>query len=205
MSKLERTEKPLSPDTEDKNLIKPIVSWGALTVAYGFALYAFRNYEVLSLIYHVGLLMLSIYYARGSNGLSLRIGNFRYGVLACIGFFGYMILHLLIWGMPKFAFAMDLATFSTLLFSPVTEELFWRGLVMQRMLKYPQFDVLVGSVVNGGLFAAMHLPRILLFNEGAITLLAIFMSGIIFAIIYYLGKSVYYSTIAHILQNIFAS
>ena len=205
MSELERTDKTLSPDAEDKNLSKPLASWAALTVAYGLAIYAFNDYEVPSLIYHAGLLVLTLYFARGINGLSLRIGNFRYGVLVCVGFFGGMILRLLLWGMPKFAFALDLATFSLLLFSPITEELFWRGLVMQRILKHSQIDVLVGSIVNGGLFALMHLPKILFLNQGAITLLPIFGLGIVFSLIYYLGKSVYYSTVAHIIQNIFAS
>jgi membrane protease YdiL (CAAX protease family) len=192
-------------NTKVTELIKPLAFWFILTAIYGIALYVFRDFEALSFIYHIGLLSVAVYYARGLDGLGLRVGNFRYGAVLCVAFFGYLVVHSLIWGMPKFALALDLATFSTLFSAPIIEELFWRGLIMQRMLKYPQVDVIGVVVANAGFFTLMHLPRILFFNEGATALIATLVLGVIFAGIFYLSKSVYYSTLAHIINNIFAT
>ena len=128
-------------NTKKEVLFRPLAFWLALTVIYGISLYVLRNYEVISFVYHIGLLSGAVYYAKGRGGLGLRVGNFRYGVLLCVGFFAYLIVRVLIWGMPKFSFGFDLATFSTLFFAPITEELFWRGLIMQRMLNYPKADL----------------------------------------------------------------
>jgi membrane protease YdiL (CAAX protease family) len=190
---------------KDVDLIGPLGVWIVLTVAYGLALYAFGNYETLSFIYHIGLLIVAIYYARHAlrSGLGLRIGDFRYGAALCVAFVGYLVGHSLIYGWPRFAFALDLATFSTILSAPIIEELFWRGLILQRMLKYPQVDVVGIVIANACFFSLMHVPRILFFNEASTTLIAILILGIVFAAICYITKSVYYSTIAHIMQNIF--
>jgi membrane protease YdiL (CAAX protease family) len=190
---------------KDTDLIGPLSVWIVLTVAYGLALYAFKNYETLSFIYHIGLLAVAICYARHAlrSGLGLRIGDFRYGAILCVAFVGYLVVHSLIYGWPKFALAPDLATFSTIFFAPIIEELFWRGLILQRMLQYSKVDALGTVIANAGFFSLMHIPRILFFNEGATTFIAIFILGVIFAAICYITKSVYYSTIAHIIQNIF--
>ncbi len=188
-----------------KALFRPLAFWFILTLIYGVALFVLGNYEVVSLVYHIGLLSGAVYFAKGRAGLGLRVGNFRYGVVLCVGLFGYLILRVLIWGMPQFDFGFDLATFSTLFFAPITEELFWRGLIMQRMLNYPKIDYMVAAVANAGLFTLMHVPKILFLNLGMATLLPILFLGLVFALIFYLSKSVYYPTITHILSNIFAS
>jgi membrane protease YdiL (CAAX protease family) len=48
------------------------------------------------------------------------------------------------------------------------------------------------------------MPKVLVLNLGVTTLLPLFALGVVFALIYYLGKSVHYPTITHILYNIFA-
>ncbi len=198
----------MSTDPENMKkevLFRSLAFWLALTVIYGIALYLVRNYDVVSFVYHVGLLLGAIYYAKGREGLGLKVGNFRYGVLLCVGFSVFLIVRVFIWGIPKFNFGFDLATFSTLFFAPITEELFWRGLIMQRMLNCPKADLAIAAIANAGLFTLMHVPKILFLNLGITTLIPILFLGLVFALIFYLSKSVYYPIITHILSNIFAS
>lgn len=188
-----------------KGLVIPLVLWVILTVVYGVALFVFRNYEVLSLIYHVGLLAVALWCAKGMlrNELGLRIGNFCYGVLICIGFAGALVIRSLIVGWPQFDLAFDLTTFSTIIFAPITEEIFWQGLIQQRM-QTTKLDPLYVIIVNAALFASMHIPKLLFFGSSPIEFIAIMGLGIIFSATFYLTKSVYYSTTLHIIENIFA-
>ena len=61
------------------------------------------------------------------------------------------------------------------------------------------------AIANAGLFTLMHVPKIIVLNLGITTLIPILFLGLVFALIFYLSKSVYYPTITHILSNIFAS
>jgi membrane protease YdiL (CAAX protease family) len=105
-------------------------------------------------------------------------------------------------GFAKFDLKLDIATFTLVFFAPLTEEIFWRGVILQRMLTY-KIDVFGTIFANSGFFALMHVPRAIFFNENALYFLSTFLFGVLFSSIFYLSKSVYYSTIAHSLTNIF--
>lgn len=183
------------------DLIKPLLMWLLLTIVYAFALFLFRDFETTSFLYHVGLLLIAICFA-GKSRLGLINGNQRRGVLLCAGFLAFLIVRTALYGFSKFNLAYDFATFTLVIFSPITEEIFWRGLILQRMLSY-KIDVFQTIFANSILFAFMHVPRIVFLNESPLSLISILLYGIIFAGIYYLSKSTYYSMIAHGLTNIF--
>jgi membrane protease YdiL (CAAX protease family) len=189
-----------------KNLIKPLLLWMLLTIAYAVALFAFKDFELMSLLYHVGLLLIAVYFARSYAELGFKRGNFRYGVLFCAGFLTLLVVRTFLYGgFTKFDLKLDIATFTLVFFAPVTEEIFWRGVILQKMLT-SKIDVFVAIFVNGGLFALMHVPRALFLNENMFYLPSTFLFGVVFAGIFYLSKSsVYYSTVAHSLTNLFTA
>jgi len=189
-----------------KNLIKPLLLWMLLTIVYAVALFAFKDFELLSLLYHIGLLSIAIYFARSYAELGFKRGNFRYGFSFCAVFLTLLIVRTLLYGgFTKFDLKLDIATFTLVFFAPVTEEIFWRGVILQKMLTN-KIDVLVAIFANGGLFALMHLPRAIFLNENMFYLPSTFLFGVIFAGIFYLSKSsVYYSTVAHSLTNVFTA
>jgi membrane protease YdiL (CAAX protease family) len=51
----------------------------------------------------------------------------------------------------------------------------------------------------------MHLPRAFYFADGAYYLMSLIPFGFLFAISYYVSRSVYYPTIMHIIQNVFSA
>lgn len=189
-----------------RNLIKPLLLWTLLTIVYAVALFAFQDFELMSLLYHVGLLAVAVYFARSYGELGFRRGNVRYGVLFCVGFLTLLVVRTLVYGgFTKFDLGLDVASFTLVFFAPVTEEIFWRGVVLQKMLTR-KMDVFVAVFVNGGLFALMHVPRALFLNENSLYVPSTFLFGVVFAGIFYLSKSsVYYSTVAHSLTNVFTA
>jgi membrane protease YdiL (CAAX protease family) len=188
-----------------KDLTKPLLLWLLLTTAYAVALFAFRDFELLSLLYHIGLLAMAIYFARSYAALGFQRGNVRYGFLLCAGFLALLVVRTLLYGgFTKFDLKLDLATFTLVFFAPLTEEIFWRGFILQRMLTY-KIDAFWIIFANSGLFTLMHVPRALFLSENVFYLLSVFLLGVVFAGVFYLSKSVYYSTIAHSLTNIFTA
>ncbi len=188
-----------------KNLIKPLLLWLLLTVAYAVALFVFGDFELMSLLYHIGLLALAVYFARSYVELGFQRGNVRYGVLLCVGFLAVLVVRTFLYGgFTKFNLGLDVASFTLVFFAPLTEEIFWRGVILQKMLTY-KTDAFWSILANGGLFALMHVPRALFLNESTFYLLSTFLFGVIFAGIFYLSKSVYYSTITHSLTNLFTA
>jgi membrane protease YdiL (CAAX protease family) len=186
-----------------KDLIKLLLLWLLLTIAYAVALFAFKDFELMSLLYHIGLVAMAIYFARSSAELGFKRGNFRYGFLLCVGFLVFLTARTFLYGgFTKFDLKLDLATFTLVFFAPLTEEIFWRGVVLQKMLTY-RIDAFGTLFANGGLFALMHVPRVIFLGENAFYFVSVFLFGVLFAGIFYLSKSVYYSTIAHSLTNIF--
>jgi membrane protease YdiL (CAAX protease family) len=188
-----------------KGLLIPIILWLILTVVYGVTLFAVGNYEVLSFIYHIGLLAVALVCAFKSlkSELGFRTGKIRYGIAIILGFTAVLVVHSFIYGWSKFAFAFDLATFTSVIFAPATEEIFWRGLIQQRMQK-TKMEPLGIIITNAALFAVMHVPKLFYFNETPLTFIAILGLGIIFSATFYVTKSTYYSTIIHSIENIFS-
>ena len=180
----------------------PLTVWLIITVVYGVALFAFKTYEYPSLIYHFALLALTLYCARTRAELGLQKGKIRYGVILILAFVGYLLLNIVLHGVGKFTLAFDEPTISLIIVAPVVEELFWRGLILQRMLKLPKADWTLACIINAALFAAMHIPKILFFGESTIYFLSILIVGVVFAFTFYASKSSYYSMIMHTLENI---
>ena len=188
-----------------KDLIKPLLLWLLLSVAYAVALFVFRDFELMSLLYHIGLVAIAVYFVRSYAGLGFKRGSFRYGVLLCAVFLAGLVFRTLLYGgFTKFDLRLDVASFTLVFFAPLTEEIFWRGLILQKMLA-GKMDVFGAVFASGGLFALMHVPRVLFLNETVFYFVSTFLFGVLFAGIFYLSKSVYYSTIAHSLTNIFTA
>ena len=189
-----------------KDFIRPLLLWLLLTFVYAVALFAFRDFELISLLYHVGLVAIAIYFTRGYAELGFRRGNFRNGFLLCAGFLIFLGVRTFLYGgFSKFDLKLDLATFTLVFLAPITEEIFWRGVILQKMLT-SKIDVSMAIFANGGLFGLMHVPRAIFLNENAFYVISTFLFGVLFAGIFYLSKSsVYYSTIAHSLTNIFSA
>ncbi|MCW4044938.1 MAG: CPBP family intramembrane metalloprotease [Candidatus Bathyarchaeota archaeon] len=189
-----------------KDLTRLLLLWLILTVTYALVLFAFRDFELMSLVYHIGLLAIAIYFARSGVELGFRRGNRRYGFLLCAGFLAFLVFRTFLYGgFTKFDLKLDLASFTLVFFAPLTEEIFWRGVILQKMLPH-RFDAIVAIFANGALFALMHVPRMLFLSESVFYLISTFLFGVLFAGIFYLSKSsVYYSTIAHSLTNVFSA
>ena len=187
------------------DLVKPLLLWLLLTVAYAVALFAFGDFELMSLLYHVGLVAGAVYFVRSRAGLGFKRGNIRYGIVLCTVFLAGLVARTLLYGGFKgFDLKWDITSFTLVFFAPVTEEIFWRGVILQKMVA-GKMDALGAVLANGGLFALMHVPRALFLNERVFYLVATFLFGVLFAGVFYLSKSVYYSTVVHSLTNIFTT
>ncbi|AEJ24931.1 conserved hypothetical protein [Streptococcus equi subsp. zooepidemicus ATCC 35246] len=80
---------------------------------------------------------------------------------------------------------------------PVFEELLCRGLLMTSYFKESRFYMDI--VLSASVFSVLHLIG---FSWGWVEFLYYFLMGALFAIIFRMGNSIYYSIIAHIVWNI---
>lgn len=186
--------------------LRPLIVWFILTVVYGVTLIIFQDFIMLSLGYHIGLLLIVIYFARKGlrEGLSLRKGsNVGYGILIVAFLAGVLTIRLFL-TKSSLNLGWDLLTFMSIFFIPVTEELFWRGFILQKMFADARLGNVYSIIVNALFFAAMHIPRIIFFNMGIASFGFYALYGIYIALMYYLTKSTYYPTAVHAILNIFA-
>ena len=81
---------------------------------------------------------------------------------------------------------------STIIFSPIIEELFFRGYILTKIKKYfnPTLSILISSL----LFTLVHLPNI-------DNLITIFIGGYLAGITYIKFENIFYPTFFHILWN----
>lgn len=80
---------------------------------------------------------------------------------------------------------------------PVFEELLCRGLLMTSYFKESRFYMDI--VLSASVFSVLHLIG---FSWGWVEFLYYFLMGALFAILFRMGNSIYYSIIAHIVWNI---
>jgi membrane protease YdiL (CAAX protease family) len=106
---------------------------------------------------------------------------------------------------PTFDFGLNLGTFMLVFFAPVTEELFWRGFVLQAWLADARIDATQAIISNTFFFVLMHLPRTIFLNDGTFFLISLIPYGFLFAVGYYVSRSVYYPTVMHIVENVFSA
>ena len=193
-------------NTNKENLLKPIAFWTVLTIAYGIALSVFGNYELTSLFYHIGLLVITLYFARTWDALGFKVGNSYRGIAISLGFLAIVVIRSIFLVKPTFNLGLDLATFTLVFFAPVTEELFWRGFLLRTWLADPNWKDPSRAIISNALFfVLMHLPKALYFGSSAFYFVSLIPYGFLFAACSYATKSVYYPAIMHIIQNVSAS
>jgi len=204
--------------------IKGILTyWTIILIIYGVFLTFTRNYETFSAFYHLALLsfpLILIFSKKETcESLGFKKGNVRQGILwlsmiliFCISgaYFRAFLLHKSV----SLVFAFSFPFIMAITLSPISEEIFHRGLLQTKLEKI--LGKTQGVVFPAILFALSHVPK-LLFVKGYISVSAplipvlsnpimnlflFFGIGMIFGYIYQDTKSIYYAIVAHIFVNL---
>jgi membrane protease YdiL (CAAX protease family) len=181
------------------------LAWFAGTLAaYAVILYLMGGYETPSAIYHTLLLAFPVWLMRVDRAnireLGLVRGEWQSGLTLAITI--TVLAFIRIWARTGLALpAPDVALALTIIYSPVAEELFFRGYMQPKLES--RFGRWLGLVITAVLFTIIHLPKVLLTPlVGPLDLIAFFVLGVIFGYVRDVGKSVYYPTLCHVGYNL---
>jgi membrane protease YdiL (CAAX protease family) len=188
-----------------KRTMKRALAWFVATLAaYAVILYLMGGYEAPSAIYHTLLLAFPVWLITVNRAnireLGLVKGDWQSGLILAIvvTVLGFIII------LAKTGLALpapDVSLASTIVYAPVTEELFFRGYMQPKLES--RFGQWPGLVITAILFTVIHLPKVLLTSlAGPLDLIAFFVLGLIFGYVRDVGKSVYYPTLCHVGYNL---
>ena len=188
------------------NILKIGLIWYAITlVFYGILLNIFKEYELLSTLYHVLLLFPLVLIILKKE--TLKDIGFRKGVInisALLLVFGLPILMIIA---QIFVFhnpiniILNYAFFLFVIISPVTEEVFFRGFLQEKIQTISNRRYMA-IIIVGLLFACIHLPRLFIGMYSIGNLIFVFILGLMFGWVYSEGKSIVYPVMFHLLWNL---
>jgi membrane protease YdiL (CAAX protease family) len=204
--------------------IKWILSyWAIILIIYGALLAFIRNYEVLTVFYHLALfsfpLILILSKKETYGGLGFKRGNIRQGILwlSLILIFlvgGTYFRAFLLGKGVDLVFAFSLPFVMTITLGPISEEMFHRGLLQTKLEKI--LGETWGMVLPAILFALIHVPKLLFakdyvsvstpllpaLSNPIASLFLFFGLGMLFGYVYQSTKSIYYAITAHVFVNL---
>jgi len=204
--------------------IKGILAyWAIILIIYGVFLAFTRNYETLTVFYHLALfsfpLVLIFSKKETCESLGLKKGNVKQGILwlsliliFLIGgtYFRAFLLHKSV----SLVFAFSFSFIMTITLGPISEEIFHRGLLQTKLEKI--LGETWGIVFPAIIFALIHVPKLLFakdyvlvsapllpaLSNPVMSLFVFFGLGMLFGYIYQGTKSIYYAIVAHIFVNL---
>ncbi len=173
---------------------------------YAALLYLMASYEIPSLIYHTLLLAYPLWLLRTRANirlLGLVKGKVWAGLSLAIGIIALqMIISWRQWGLVLPT--LNIIMVKTVIYSPVTEELFFRGYLQPALEE--KFGRWPGLLMTAALFMVVHLPKVLLTGLASpIDLVTLFALGVVFGFIRDISKSVYYPMLCHAGYNFAAT
>jgi len=188
------------------SLLKIGLIWYVITLTiYGILLNIFREYEILSAIYHISLLFPLVLVVLKRE--KLRDIGFRKGI------FDESAL-ILILGLPIMFFISQIfifegtisivlgySLFSSIIIASVTEEVFFRGFMQEKFyntLNRKYLSIVIGAI----LFGLIHLPRLSIGMYSIEGFIVSFILGGLFGWVYSEGKTLMYPVVFHALWNL---
>ncbi len=142
------------------------------------------------------------YYKKDALVTYINKNNLRLALIS--GFFGSIVI--LLFFSPafyKFQFPSDFpAWLNWILGSPLTEELYFRCIVLKELLK--RFNPVVSIVASSLLFLAFHMPQWIFtmsIGEFILPAIMIFIYGVSFSLLWMKSKSIFAALLPHCLNN----
>ena len=183
---------------------KGFLWFAAILLAPALILYLTGAYELASYIYNTLLLAFALELVLLNRAniqpLGLTKGRWQTGLslVAVVSALAFIV----IWrryGLSIPTLSIGLAF--TVIYTPITEELFFRGYFQARLES--RLGRWVGLIITATLFTIVHLPKVILTQLLApIYLLLNFVLGIVFGVIRDESKSVYYPMLCHAAYNL---
>ncbi len=103
----------------------------------------------------------------------------------------------------RFSFPLDISAWiNWIIGSPVTEELYFRGIILNEFLK--KYSILKSVIFSTVLFTAFHLPQWIFtqkIEEYITTIIMIFVYGILFSLLWVRTKSLFAALLPHSVNN----
>jgi len=200
-----------------------LVFWTLSLVVYGILLSILREYEILSLFYHLALLsfplILLLFKKESSKSLGLKKGDAKTGILYLFLLFIFSIIGINLQAFLSkktihLVFDISFPFLLSITLGPISEELFHRGLLQTKLEKL--FGETKGILLSALLFSLIHIPKILFASEYVfislpslpfltnpfVTLFSFFVLGMLFGYVYHDTKSVYYAIATHAIVNL---
>lgn len=180
--------------------------WYGLTLAiYSFLLWLAQSYEASSYLYHSLLLVFPILVlvtgARDRQALGFVRGRLAWGLISALLVVALAVAIFRLRGGQMVPPALTLGLFNIVLLAPLSEELFFRGILQpglqSRTGRYP------GLLLTALLFTMAHLPKVLYTSLATFGNFPLFFSiGLVFGVIREESKSVWYCFLCHVLYNL---
>ncbi len=201
---------------------KILTYWIIILTIYGVLLAKTQNYAVLSACYHMALLLfplaLVLFKAETFKSLGFKKGDVKQGIwwlaVIFIAIVGGIFFRAFISGETvTLVFGNLFLLFSMVALSPVSEEIFHRGLLQTKFEE--KTNKIKGLILASVFFALIHVPKMLFAKEyiavsaplpamsnPIMILFSFFIMGILFGHIYQRTKSINYAIAAHMLVNL---
>lgn len=183
--------------------------WYVATVStYSLLLWLTRSYEESSYLYHSLLLLfpvaLLVTGARDRKGLGFVKGRRMWGLISAVIVVALAVVIFRLRGGQLAMPALTLGLFNIILLAPVSEELFFRGLLQPGL--QVRTGRYAGLLVTALFFTMAHLPKVLCTSLATFDNLPLFFSiGLVFGVIREESKSVWYCLLCHLLYNLVAT
>jgi membrane protease YdiL (CAAX protease family) len=188
---------------EGRTMKKGLIWFVGTLLVYAAIMYLMGSYNIPSFIYHTLLLVfpLGLILLNRANIqlLGLVRGKYRPGLSLAVGLIA-LSLAIFWWRYGLALPTLNAVLASTVIYAPITEELFFRGYLQPGLES--RYGKWVGLVITATLFTIIHLPKVLLTPLAApIDLLTFFIMGMAFGFIRDTSESVYYPMLCHIGYN----
>ena len=180
--------------------------WYAFTLSlYGVLLYTFHRYDFLSTLYHLALLfplLLVILKKEKLSDIGFTKGKINLYAIAIVCF-PIIVIVLTVFN-NNIIVISSYALFSSVVMTPITEEIFFRGFLQQKLYniwswKYRNYlPILITAV----LFGAIHIPRFTIGTYTVVELIVAVFFGILAGWVYSEGKTLAYPILFHALWNL---
>ncbi|MFW6126090.1 MAG: CPBP family intramembrane glutamic endopeptidase [Chloroflexota bacterium] len=180
--------------------------WYVLTLStYGLLLWFARSYEAPSYLYHSLLLLFPILLlltgAWDRQHLGFVKGRRTWGLISAVLVVALAVLIFRLRGGQIAPPALTLGLFNIILLAPLSEELFFRGILQPGLQS--RTGRYAGLLLTAVLFTMAHLPKVLCTSLATIGNFPLFFSiGLVFGVIREESRSIWYCLLCHVLYNL---
>jgi len=195
---------------KQSNYLKIGLLWYIISlVVYGILLYVFEEVAILSTFYKILLLfpialVLLKRCSWGSIGFKKPEKPINWVIPFIIGVPLIAILsRIYIYNQSINAIELTYPFFLAVLIAPITEEIFFRGFLLERFSKKLSEEIAI--VIVALLFMIVHIPKLAIGVYDPVNMIFVFVLGYLYGVSYLFGGSLIYPIVFHALWNLSVS